>query len=300
MPTWKATCFRFVLVVFSPGIYFAVQPVAKKAENTSHKEDSSRQELLETDDTNWENDDSMSAFLDSIRNCFVTGKWDEDEDAAAQLKRLKEEDEESVYGDFEDLETGEVHQAPAEDAEDDADEAEQRERLSGREKLQMKKERMKALFDAEYDGGTTYYDEVKANMAAQTDFNRDEFADQDEKTRVQYEGYRPGLYVRLEIRGIPCELVEHFDPCYPLILGGLLSHEQSMGIIMLRIKRHRWFKKTLKTKDPLIFSMGWRRFQSVPIYGAQDHNGRNRMLKYTPEHMHCVAAIYGRDLCAWT
>ena len=31
----------------------------------------------------------------------------------------------------------------------------------------------------------------------------------------------------------------------------------------------------------------------MPVYATEDANGRHRMLKYTPEHMHCLATIYG-------
>ncbi len=50
-----------------------------------------------------------------------------------------------------------------------------------------------------------------------------------------------------------------------------------------------------EVQDPLIFSVGWRRFQSVPLFSLKHvvaGEDRNRLIKYTPEHMHCLAQMY--------
>ncbi|XP_067996040.1 ribosome biogenesis protein BMS1 homolog isoform X1 [Melanerpes formicivorus] len=241
----------------------------------------------------------LEEVMSSIRDCFVTGKWEDDKDAA----KLLEEDEE-LYGDFEDLETGVVHKGKRAAAGDESGSEEEEDGETAKpeepEEEEKKKERMdkkrklKEMFDTEYDeGDTTYFDDLKEEMHKQAQLNRAEFEDQDDETRVQYEGFRPGMYVRIEIENVPCEFVLNFDPHYPIILGGLGNSEGNVGYVQLRLKKHRWYKKILKTRDPLILSLGWRRFQTIPMFYIEDHNGRHRLLKYTPQHMHCGAAFWG-------
>ena len=51
---------------------------------------------------------------------------------------------------------------------------------------------------------------------------------------MKYEGYRSGMYVRLEVGSTPCEMVENFSPSSPLIMGGLL-----LGCVQVSLKKHR-------------------------------------------------------------
>ena len=236
--------------------------------------------LNESELQQWEDDD----LLDSIRHLFITGSDSKNQNGGEDGYEDLE-----AGGDFEDLE--------AEDGEPHGSEPENPEAKQATE-LAAKKEALKRKFDEQYDDPESakmdFYEEKKDEMARQLQLNRAEFEDvTDPEARALVEGHRPGSYVRIALSNVPCEMIEHFDPMYPIVVGGLLPAEERFGYVQVRIKRHRWFTKTLKTNDPLIFSVGWRRFQTVPIYSLDDHSIRMRMLKYTPEHMHCYATFYG-------
>eukprot|EP01084_Bolivina_argentea_P195476 335323_1 len=135
-------------------------------------------------------------------------------------------------------------------------------------------------------------------MAKQNEINANEFINERKEIQNELQGYIPGSYVRIIIENIPPEFDINFDLSYPIIIGGLLSQEMQFGLIQCRIKKHRWYKRLLKFNDPLIISCGWRRFQTCPIYCMEDRNSsstnkRLRMIKYTPEYMHCLAIFYG-------
>ncbi|XP_010673096.1 uncharacterized protein LOC104889551 isoform X2 [Beta vulgaris subsp. vulgaris] len=253
---------------------------------------------------NWNDKD----VVQSIRDRFVTGDWSK---AAARAKasEVGSSDHDAVYGDFEDVEMGEEDGAHSNSG------GMQKENDALIEERRLKKLALRAKFDSHYneseltDGEAEeeasikadrskasesgFFDKLKEEIELRKQINIAELNDLDEATRIDIEGFRTGTYVRLEIQAVPCEMVEYFDPSHPILVGGISLAEENVGYMQVRLKRHRWHKKVLKTRDPITVSMGWRRYQTIPVYAIEDHNGRVRMLKYTPEHMHCLAMFYG-------
>ncbi|OVA17009.1 Elongation factor [Macleaya cordata] len=242
---------------------------------------------------NWKDEE----LIEGIRDRFVTGNWSK---AAhrGQASDANGEDDDFVNGEFEDLETGEKYGSRDEvdvrkDATEEDDPAAEERRLK---KLALhedndKKDVSKSHRHQTNDSG--YYEKLKEDIELRKQMNILELNDLDEATRVEIEGFRTGTYLRLEVRDVPFEMVENFDPCHPILVGGISLGEENVGYMQARLKRHRWHKKVLKTRDPIIVSIGWRRYQTTPIYAIEDLNGRHRMLKYTPEHMHCLAMFWG-------
>ncbi|EJS41452.1 bms1p [Saccharomyces arboricola H-6] len=265
--------------------------------------------------------------VDVIKNRFLgEGRLD-----SKKKKETSNGNEEELYGDFEDLEGengSESAERDSDEASEDEDENEDGEKEDGdensftnfdaeekkdltmeqeRELNATKKEKLRAQFEMEegenfkeddenneYD---TWYELQKAKISKQLEINNIEYQEMTPEQRQRIEGFKAGSYVRIVFEKVPMEFVENFNPNFPVVLGGLLPAELKFGIVKARLRRHRWHKKILKTNDPLVLSLGWRRFQTLPIYTTSDSRTRTRMLKYTPEHTYCNAAFYG-PLCA--
>lgn len=238
---------------------------------------------------------------------FIHGDNDEDEDGYGSWtdedKGIRYDRHGNVKGSDDEAASEEDHGITVEDLGPREGET----KLEAAERRQKAKAKLKSEFDASRDASknnedgdgkrSDWHDEQMAKLERQRQANLDEFADMDTRQRVQYQGFQAGMYVRIEISGVPCEFVHNFDLRFPLVLGGLLSNETQTGYVQARVKKHRWHQKILKTNDPVTFSVGWRRFQSMPVFTVKvdgiAEQDKYRMLKYTPEHMHCVSMFYG-------
>ncbi|CAL8089317.1 unnamed protein product [Calicophoron daubneyi] len=172
-------------------------------------------------------------------------------------------------------------------------------RPTKRQKLLEKRERHKALFNQLYEaagGGpeaTAYYDKIVAAREAQIAANKKVLESLPEDVVERLEGFPPGAYVRMVLKGVPARFLERFNPCQPLVAGGLPSVEESKGYLQIRFRTHRWLRRVLRSNDPVSVSIGWRRYQSVGVFSKEEHNLRNKFLKYSLSHEHCFVTIYG-------
>jgi len=245
----------------------------------------------------WSVDDN----IELLRQRFATADLlrEKNADQSGSDDGEGEDSDDEGDGEFQDLEADE-------DKKEDDIEAEREKNARRKEELKLRfeeedregfnndkaKARREGAEDEEF-GEDDWYDAQKAQIQKQLNINKAEFELLDDSQRVSVEGFRAGMYAKIVIEGVASEFVTKFNPRMPIIIGGLSATEDRFGFVQVRIKRHRWHKKILKTNDPLIFSMGWRRFQTLPVYSISDSRVRNRMLKYTPEHMHCFATFFG-------
>eukprot|EP00804_Cyclotella_cryptica_P003462 CCRYP_002111-RD/>CCRYP_002111-RD protein AED:0.29 eAED:0.29 QI:0/0.5/0.4/1/0.5/0.4/5/98/563 len=235
-------------------------------EKGNSDDESSDEEFFKLRDKSLQKSEGDDCLIERIRDKFVTGNWG---------GTGEKDGEEEEFDDFEDIETGEKY-GPNGEVED-YDES----------------KKGNAGKPSDEKAESEYVEALKREKEARLKRNQEEFGVDGEASRLRYEGFRQGIYCRVRIDSIPAEFIESFNPIMPLVIGGLTPQETERGLVRCRFKKHRWHKKILKCNDPLVFSIGWRRFQSIPVFSTEDQNGRLRYLKYTPEHMHCQVTFYG-------
>lgn len=87
--------------------------------------------------------------------------------------------------------------------------------------------------------------QIKDEIALRKQKNLAELAELDEITRIEMEGYRGGTYLRLELHGMPCEMVQYFDPTIPLLVGGLSRGEEAVGYMQVSPRYYLYYASFL-------------------------------------------------------
>lgn len=108
-------------------------------------------------------------------------------------------------------------------------------------------------------------------------------------------GADPGFYVRVHLANVPKKMADYFqrNSHKPLILYQLLAHEHKMSVMNVVVRKVTSFTMPIKSKERLIFHVGYRRFASKPIFSAHTTGDKHKYEKYLRSDVACVATLYG-------
>ena len=82
----------------------------------------------------------------------------------------------------------------------------------------------------------------------------------------------------LRLVSVPSHLWLSRDPAAPLVLFGLLSHEQKMSVVNCVLQRHpAGHQRRVRAKERLVFHMGFRRFAVAPVFSQHTNGDKHKV-----------------------
>ena len=70
---------------------------------------------------------------------------------------------------------------------------------------------------------------------------------------------------------------ETYRPGHPILMYGLLPHEQKISVMHFVIKRNHGSNEPIKSKDRMIFHVGYRRFAACPVYSQHTNAAKHKV-----------------------
>ncbi|KAK3154012.1 hypothetical protein QOZ80_2BG0184710 [Eleusine coracana subsp. coracana] len=105
-----------------------------------------------------------------------------------------------------------------------------------------------------------------------------------------------GSYVRLHVKNVPIDVASklcHPSRRIPLAVSGLLQHESKMSVLHFSIKKHDSYEDPIKSKEPLIFNVGFRQFSARPLFSSDNINSnKHKMERFLHHGRFSVASVY--------
>ncbi|KAK7352183.1 hypothetical protein VNO80_17601 [Phaseolus coccineus] len=105
-----------------------------------------------------------------------------------------------------------------------------------------------------------------------------------------------GSYARLQIKEVPSAVASKLcllSKRMPVTACGLLKHESKVSVLHFSVKKHETYDPPIKSKEELIFHVGFRQFVGRPVFSSEFINtDKNKMERFLHAGRFSVASIY--------
>ncbi|XP_006663372.1 pre-rRNA-processing protein TSR1 homolog [Oryza brachyantha] len=105
-----------------------------------------------------------------------------------------------------------------------------------------------------------------------------------------------GSFVRLHVKDVPTDIASklvHPSRSLPVVVSGLLQHESKISVLHFSIKKHDSYEAPIKSKESLIFNVGFRQFTARPLFSTDNINcNKHKMERFLHHGRFSVASVY--------
>ncbi|CAH0407921.1 unnamed protein product [Chilo suppressalis] len=104
-----------------------------------------------------------------------------------------------------------------------------------------------------------------------------------------------GFYITIHVKDVRQDLWKAFHAANgsaPLAVFGLLPHEHKMSVMNVVLKRTGASDEPIKSKERLIFQVGYRRFIVNPIFSQHTNGGKHKYERFFQPASTCVASFF--------
>ncbi|KAL9260891.1 Pre-rRNA-processing protein TSR1-like protein [Drosera capensis] len=105
-----------------------------------------------------------------------------------------------------------------------------------------------------------------------------------------------GSYVTLHIKEVPVNIASKLSSrakAMPVIACGLLQHESKMSVLHFSIKKYDTYEDPIRSKEELIFHVGFREFVARPLFSSDNLNSdKHKMERFLHAGRFSVASIF--------
>ncbi|VVC40400.1 Hypothetical protein CINCED_3A004353 [Cinara cedri] len=108
------------------------------------------------------------------------------------------------------------------------------------------------------------------------------------------DGAMPDSYITIHVKNVPSKMFHSRDGRNPIVVFGLLPHEQKMSVLNVVLKRPSTvdFDEPIKSKTELIFQCGFRRFTAEPIFSQHTNGNKFKYERYFHQDSIVVATMF--------